>query len=185
MYSLIVMIAVTLVTLIIFAYVFVSSRNFLFEYIIRPKSVIDDSTKREANYRKTIFSKESLRKLAPLFILGLICFIFVTYAVYSLEHGPEAKLSKDFILSNTSIKKYFGDIRSVSLSNEESSNEDIGPEGRNGELYFYIAGDKKTGTALVRWKSKGSGVGFKVQSLEVVTEDHKFLPIWLSPKSEQ
>jgi hypothetical protein len=154
--------AIALTLLVIFFYTF----GFITRNINHPKSVVPEPHQ--------FLNKETLRRWTPLFILGLICFVLAIYAVYSLKHGPEAKLAKDFISSNNNVINYFGNIRSISFSNQESSVENIGSGSRNGEYYFDIDGDKKAGTVKIRW-----------ESIELAGEDHNFSSIWSSSKGEQ
>ena len=164
--------------IIILLIVLVFFSRFVVRRINRPKNAVDDSADRTADYQNTIINRKTLRKWAPAFLFCLICGLLAMYLCYPIEHGPEAKLAKDFISSNDSIRNYFGNVQSISFSDEGTSSENIGLSGRKGECYFDINGDKKTGIVRVRWESKGSGVEFHVRSVEVLSAEHNFLPMW-------
>ncbi|MHC4694592.1 MAG: hypothetical protein ACYS67_17775 [Planctomycetota bacterium] len=101
-----------------------------------------------------------------------------------LDKLPEKELAKEFLRTNPEIKVYFGEVLSVS-SGTAGSRVTYGFDGtRVGYYSFRIGGRKKSGQVVVRWYSEGSGINFKVNSIELHEPGKNPVLIWSSEQRE-
>jgi len=109
-------------------------------------------------------------------LISLLLHIFI-------DRIPERKLARRFILNNQEIQEQFGKIISVKYGGNGAYVR--GTYGKKeGKYSFTIKGTIKKGVVAVRWHSEGSGIGFRVESIELLENWKQPVIIWQSKPDE-
>ena len=120
-----------------------------------------------------------------ILVLSLACAVFVSFIIFKfVDQLPEKKLAEDFVRNNRKIQNYFGLLEFVSNGDGGSGVRYEFDGTREGYYSFRIGGRKKSGQVVVRWYSEGSGINFKVNSIELHEPWKNPVLIWTSEQRE-
>jgi hypothetical protein len=125
--------------------------------------------------------KELLTNRKAILFFFLCAFIVAILIYLFVQKIPEKNLAKEFLINNQKIIEMFGSVNSIS-DGTNSSRVFYTSDKTYGFYSFRIAGNKMRGEVLIHWSSKGSGVDFKVDKIEIVEPRKDPLVIWNSEK---
>jgi len=131
--------------------------------------------------------KFALKWFWLILIISVVAGVVALLLVHTfLDKLPEKELVKEFLRTNPEIKAYFGEVLSVSSGTAGSrvTYEFDGTGAREGYYSFRIGGRNKSGQVVVRWYSEGSGINFKVNSIELREPRKNRVLIWSSEQRE-
>ena len=119
-----------------------------------------------------------------ILVIFLACAFFVSFLIFKfVDQLPEKKLAEDFVRNNQKIQNYFGLLEFVS-EGDGGSNASYKRDRLEGYYSFRIKGAKKSGEVRISWHSEGSGINFKVDSIELLEPWKSPVLIWFSEERE-
>lgn len=102
--------------------------------------------------------------------VALLIYIFV-------DRIPERDLAREFILNNKEIQNQFGEVISIKYGGD-GSYVSFKNGKKEGEYSFTIKGTLTEGVVRVQWHSEGSGIGFRVERIELIEAKKQPVEIW-------
>lgn len=119
-----------------------------------------------------------------ILVLFLACAFFVSFMIFKfVDQLPEKKLAEDFVRNNQKIQNYFGLLEFVS-DGDGGSSVSYKKDRLEGYYSFRVKGAKKSGEVRISWYSEGSGINFKVNSIELHDPWKNPVLIWSSEQRE-
>jgi hypothetical protein len=130
-----------------------------------------------------IKSNKYFRKWKWFILFFVVCALIVSLSNYIFVYkAPERELTKNFVLANRKIQAEFGEPFSIKVM--KSAKISYKQNKREGTYTFDIKGSKKTGTIRVRWHSRGAGIDFVVDTIELLKPRKNPLLIWSHEPNE-
>jgi len=130
-------------------------------------------------------SERSIYKWKRILLVLLASVVLVPVLIIKFVNRiPEKKLARNFLLQNEVIETLFGPVISMTDGTNGSS-VSYSKSILEGYYSFYIEGKKKSGQVVIQWHSKGSGIGFGVDTVEFLEPFKEPVLIWSSKQEHK
>lgn len=133
------------------------------------------------NARNSVILGFAIKRYKVLLLAAVVILIVTAVSTYLfVDRIPEKELARNCILTSQDVRSVFGKVLSVEdVHGPAKVTYSVRGEVR-GYHSFDVKGERHTGDVRVRWRSRGDGSDFAVESVELIEGGTEPTVIWSS-----